>query len=1090
MVTSRPDPDIQECFAQLGSGYTPYNVLSYDSVPDIKVFIQAHLKKMEGADDWPKDAVDKLSERSNGLFIWARTACEFITHSVNRRRCLDKVLAGAHLGNPSAQLDELYTTAIKAGAGNEDEDDLADVLQCLGVVIATATRAPLSVPDLARLLRGRVSQDTLDAAVKHLSSVLYIDQTRGNAVRVSHPSFMDYITDKSRSKELCVDLEQQNTMLAERCLETMTKELQFNMCGLETSHLLNQEVPGLDVRVRDAIGGHLGYSCMYWASHLVMAREQPLDDPLRAFLFERQLLYWIEVLSLLGKLGVALSSLLELSRTVNITEDCQSYAHDVYRFILSFYDPISESTPHLYVSALPLAPENSKMVQRMRKYFPNTFAIIEGPEQEWTPCLRTISAESRVYAAAFSPNGHRMATGSFDGMVRVWDAETGAALLEPIRGHSNWVQSVAFSHDSHRIVSGSFDKTVRVWDAETGVALLGPLQGHSNFVMSVAFSPDGHRIASGSYDETVRTWDAKTGVELLQLQGHSGAVWSAVFSPDSHRVVSGSADKTVRVWSVDTGAVLLEPLRGHLAEVRSVAFSPDGGRIVSGSEDKTIRIWDAETGAALLQPLRGHSGGVLSVAFSPDCRFIFSGSFDNMVRIWDAETGTELVKPLLGHSNSVLSVVPSPDGRRLVSGSWDKTLRIWDIEMRNVQSKSPQVHSDPVRSVAFSPNGHRIVSGSEDKTVRVWDAETGDAVLGPLQGHSGTVYSVAFSPDGYRIVSGSEDKTLRIWDAETGVGLLELHGHSDVVNSVAFSPDGYRIISGSDDKTIRVWDAETGVALLEPLQGHSDDVNSVALSPDGGCIASGSSDKTVRIWDAKNGAVLLDPLQHLYPVWSVAFSPDSHRIVSLSPNNFPQDKSLVRVWDAETGAVLLERLEDRSGHMRSVAFSPDGRYIVSGSQDYGMQVMDAETTILLLEPLCGHLVRFFDDYIHSVAFSPDGRRIVSGASDGTIRVWDTTACARASSQTRFLPGTQIPVTSGCADSQLVSTSSLFARHCKSNGWVTTTDGGLFLWLPPDLRTVDDSSICISAVPLRRRLVMDFAKFAHGSSWLSVADISL
>ncbi|KAG8743459.1 hypothetical protein FRC10_012039, partial [Ceratobasidium sp. 414] len=114
VVTSRPDPDIQECFAQLSSDcYTPYNVLSYDSLPDINVFIRARLSNMGRIDGWPKDAVDRLSSRSSGLFIWARTACEFVTRGPNPRRRLDKVLAGAHLGNPSAQLDDLYTTAIK-----------------------------------------------------------------------------------------------------------------------------------------------------------------------------------------------------------------------------------------------------------------------------------------------------------------------------------------------------------------------------------------------------------------------------------------------------------------------------------------------------------------------------------------------------------------------------------------------------------------------------------------------------------------------------------------------------------------------------------------------------------------------------------------------------------------------------------------------------------------------------------------------------------------------------------------------------------------------------------------------------------------
>ncbi|KAG9081756.1 hypothetical protein FS749_007415, partial [Ceratobasidium sp. UAMH 11750] len=317
VVTSRPDSDIQACFAQLGAHtFTPYNVLGYDSLPDITAFIRARLSDIERVDGWPKDAVDRLSERSSGLFIWARTACEFITRGPNPSRRLNKVLTGTRLGDPSAQLDELYTTAIKSGAGSEEEDDLADVLQCLGVIIVTATRTPLSVPNLARLLRGRIPQDILGYILQYLSPVLYIDEKRDDAIRVSHPSFMDFITNRSRSKELCVDLEQQNTILAECCLETMTSELRFNMCRLETSHLLNRDVLGLEARVRDAIGPHLDYSCVYWTGHLVAARKQRMDGPLRAFLFEPRLIYWIEALSLLGKLSVALSSLLGLSRVV------------------------------------------------------------------------------------------------------------------------------------------------------------------------------------------------------------------------------------------------------------------------------------------------------------------------------------------------------------------------------------------------------------------------------------------------------------------------------------------------------------------------------------------------------------------------------------------------------------------------------------------------------------------------------------------------------------------------------------------------------------------------------------------------------
>ncbi|KAG9090934.1 hypothetical protein FS749_000189 [Ceratobasidium sp. UAMH 11750] len=153
--------------------------------------------------------------------------------------------------------------------------------------------------------------------------------------------------------------------------------------------------------------------------------------------------------------------------------------------------------------------------------------------------------------------------------------------------------SVAFSSDGRRVVSGSADQTLRIWDAQTGGALLRPLHGHSDSVLSVAFSSDNRRIVSGSLDRTVRIWDAQTGAVILgPLQGHSGPVASVAFSSDALRIVSGSSDQKVRIWDAQTGAALLHPLQGHSDSVWCVAFSSDGRRIVSSSSDNTVRIWD------------------------------------------------------------------------------------------------------------------------------------------------------------------------------------------------------------------------------------------------------------------------------------------------------------------------------------------------------------------------------------------------------------------------------------------------------------------------------------------------------------------
>ncbi|KAG8718706.1 hypothetical protein FRC08_004613 [Ceratobasidium sp. 394] len=909
IATSRPDADIREFFGDFNSSwFARYDLLEYDASGDIRVFVRDCLGGLTHLDGWPQDAIEQISVLSSGLFIWARTACKFILDGFDQIERLEQILAGTQM----AGIDALYTTAIEASIRDTGGDNMRHMIKCLGAIVATVSRTPLSATNLAMLLRGHVSLNVLNRVVESLSSVLYVDQRLDNAIRIYHPSFMDFITTQSRSTHLCVDLRYQNTILAESCFRVMAGDLRFNICGLGTSHLLNSEVPDLHARLQDTIRPHLKYSCLYWPSHIAEANLALLEQPLRSFLFGRELMYWLEVLSLLGKLGVAPACLLQFIACLpsDCMQDCSIVANDAYRFVLSFYDAISTSTPHLYISALAFAPENSAISQRMRRFFPKLLTVKQGMEKDWTRCLRSIWVSSQVNSVAFSPDSRRFVSGLDDGTVRIWDAETGDPVLEPLKVHTEAVQSVAFSPNGRWIASGSNDRTIRIWDAETGEARFEPLRGHSDWVRSVVFSPNSRCVVSGSDDGTVRSWDVDTGKPVFEpRETHADWVYSVAFSPHGRCVVSGSRDHTLRLWDAQTGAAVRESLKGHRGSVMSVAFSPNSRHIASCSADRTIRIWNAETGDTALGLLEAHSNPVQSIAFSLDGKHLVSGSADRTICIWDAQTGNLALDKLGSHSGPVQSVAFSPNGRLVVSGSKDKTIRIWDVMDRGSSgavkdSITSQGHSGWVRSVGFSSNGRYVVSGSDDKTVRIWDAETGAAVRAPFEGHSDAVRSVAFSPDEHRVVSGSSDKTVCIWNAETGEPVLEpLRGHSEEVQSVAFSPDGHRVASGSADKSICIWDAEIGAQMLPPLTGHSHGVNSVAFSPSGHRLVSGSDDCTIRIWDTEVGQIVLEPLTgHSSYVMSVAFSADGRRIVSGS-----FDKT-VRIWDAETGDAVLNPL--------------------------------------------------------------------------------------------------------------------------------------------------------------------------------------
>jgi WD40 repeat protein/Flp pilus assembly protein TadD len=196
---------------------------------------------------------------------------------------------------------------------------------------------------------------------------------------------------------------------------------------------------------------------------------------------------------------------------------------------------------------------------------------------------------SNVLSAHFSPDGKRIVTASSDHTARVWDAQSGQPLTEPLK-HDAKVLSAQFSPDGKRIVTASWDNTARAWDAQSGRPLTGPMK-HSSYVWSAQFSPDGKLIVTASRDGTARIWDAQSGQPVTEPMKHSDGVFFAEFSPDGKRIVTASNDHTSRVWDAQSGQPLTEPIEQSSA-VWSALFSPDGQRIVTTSFDRTARVWD------------------------------------------------------------------------------------------------------------------------------------------------------------------------------------------------------------------------------------------------------------------------------------------------------------------------------------------------------------------------------------------------------------------------------------------------------------------------------------------------------------------
>jgi WD40 repeat protein len=572
--------------------------------------------------------------------------------------------------------------------------------------------------------------------------------------------------------------------------------------------------------------------------------------------------------------------------------------------------------------------------------------------------------QSSIISVAFSPDGKSILTGSRDSTARLWDLQ--GNLLQVFKGHQGIVYSVTFSPDSKSILTGSMDKTARLWDLRGN--LLHEFIGHRGIIYSVTFSPDGKTILTGSMDKTARLWNLQ-GNELQVFKGHEDIISSVAFSRDGKSILTGSNDKTARLW--DLQGNILQVFKGHDSGITSVAFSPDGKDIFTGSTDSTARLWDIN--ANVLRVFKRHENIITSIAFSPDGKRLLTGSWDKTARLWDLEG--KVLQVFKGDEAEIEGVAFSPDGKSILTGSGDKTARLWDLE--GIVLQEIRGHDEVINSVAFSHDGKRILTGSNDKTAMLWDLD--GKILQVFRGHEDMIKAVAFSPDGKSILTGSTDKTARLWDLD-GKILQVFRGHEDMIWAVAFSPDGKSILTGSNDNTARLWDLYGNV--VQVFEGHEGSINSVAFSPDGKSILTGSWDKTVRLWSLKG------TLLHLFPghdgyINSVGFSPDGKNVFSGS-----WDKT-VRLWDLQGN--VLQVFKGNDGYVTSVAFSPDGKNILTVCSAISFNMPGSQDNIACLWDLKGNILQVFkghEDRINSVAFSPDGKSVLTGSWDKTARLWE------------------------------------------------------------------------------------------------------
>jgi len=578
---------------------------------------------------------------------------------------------------------------------------------------------------------------------------------------------------------------------------------------------------------------------------------------------------------------------------------------------------------------------------------------------------------ARAWGVAFSSDGRSLASGSFDGRLRVWATSTSSeGTQEPrysLTAHARWIREIATDGSGRWIATGSDDRTVRLWELDTGAPVW--TSEPTGVICDVAFDPGGTRIVTASFDGTARVWSTATGSEELVLRGHIGRVDSARFGPNGETVVTIGSDSTLRVWDAHLGEPLRETevfdplietnrdkalglspdgqlyalggpagdlrvldattletlhfLQGHVAHVKSLAFSPDGSLLASASADHTLRVWDVGTGAEVFVG-RGHSSGLASVAWHPDGELLASSSDDGTVKLWDVGQSAGVDVLDMGRGMAV-SISIRPDGGEIAVGRNTGPVLI-DAHTGEVGYGRP--HGQLFESgTAYDPTGTWVAASlGRDWTLGVWkSADRGDPVV--LRGHGDMVTDIEFNADGSMLASASLDETVRIWNVEDWSSALTLGPHPTDVYCAAFGGTGEspQLVSGTFGGWVRVWELESGQLTME-WRGHDAPVRGACFSPDGTLLATTSEDHTIKLWNTRDWSEVRSLRGHTDGVHSPVFSPDGSRLATCS-----RDRT-IRLWDVESGISVATLLGHR-GWVTALDFAPDGTWLASGSND-------------------------------------------------------------------------------------------------------------------------------------------------------------
>ncbi|KAF4963464.1 hypothetical protein FSARC_8513 [Fusarium sarcochroum] len=971
LITSRRETHIHESFEKLPKILYRACLLNKierhskgDAVKDDITFYLLHMLD-EIADkhgvqrDWISQGdIQRLTDKSDGLFMHAATACRFLDAEdffdrEARQERLDQIFQDeGNMETPQQKIDEIYTKVLSLPiffrSGPQTRQRMYDrVGKLLGVIVVLFE--PLCIQSVQTLLASE--EKPVGDLLKLLHSILNVPPDKHLPISLVHLSFRDFILDTDRSKQLRFQINEDSMhrQMLERCLDIMSPSLHKDICGLVQPGILISDIP--QGRINECIPEYLAYICRYWVEHLAK-----LDQTCRAevglkdhgvvheFLQEK-CLFWLEAMSLIRRTPETIVILGRLQALVNPLDhpELSAFVYDIKRFVLD-NSPQKSLVRLQYQHIISSHSEGSN---------PSWVTQEPATREEWNPVLVALKIDDAAGCFTFSATGALLAYNYWT--MQLWDHPTSTELMN--LNTKSLLNTVSFSPNGRFIVSGAGphptrDNLLVVRELATGIEIDFE---YDNACLRVAFSPTSDDIViSVSRKGVVQIWDVHARKQLsrwivpdlLHLNRSRFMLLEAAFSSDGNFLVMVDDEGRVIQWDLKEGRLVkkFELPKGEM--IASVSISMDGKtaafalRRISADEPTfrsrdapsyTLRLYNLETGRQQAEASYRHRR-ISSVALVPPYADQVALALPDIgIELFDINTCT--VQGRFGIPKGSTSMALSPDGKTMAVDGPSGSVYILDVTSIPAAAVA-ETTQNTCNFAQFLSEDEKVVLTSSWVGTRLWNTADGSS----RDIHLKNAVLAEVSPDARFVAVSSYANDSQLWDKNLNTRYLTNWGK---VSSIAFSRQGNKIALAMERGGLRIINSLT-LEMITKLD--VDYVFNLELSPNGQVVGfyttSAEGDNTVQIWiiGKKRNKKLL----------SMTCSDDHY----------------------------------------SITFSSNGRWVAFYGQSVATK--DGKPRLVLVELATGKKKVVYSEYeIEAFAFHPESHLNATGSRDGQIVVRET-----------------------------------------------------------------------------------------------------